>query len=74
MIWALIVPVVALIAIYQIGILVGSPILIYNVNEPFFFVSLLLLIPAIIIIFLLIAEKRLIGGSHQTTTITLAAV
>jgi hypothetical protein len=65
MIWALIIPVIALIAIYQIGILLGSPILIYKVNEPFFFVSLLLLIPAIIIIFLLIAERRLMGRSHQ---------
>jgi hypothetical protein len=65
MIWALIVPVIALIALYQIGILLGTPILIYKVNEPFFFVSLLLLIPAIIIMFLLIAERRLMGRLHR---------
>jgi hypothetical protein len=65
MIWALITPVIALIAIYQIGILLGAPILIYKVDEPFFLISLLLLMPAAIIILLLIAERRLIGTSHQ---------
>lgn len=65
MIWALIVPVVALIGIYQIGILLGSPILLYKLNEPFFFVSLLLLIPAAIIIILLLAEKKLVGSLHR---------
>ena len=65
MIWALIIPVIALIAIYQLGILLGVPILTYRVNEPFFFVSILLLIPAIIIIFLLIAERRWMDRSHQ---------
>ncbi|MFZ0328103.1 MAG: hypothetical protein WBP64_09135 [Nitrososphaeraceae archaeon] len=65
MIWALIIPVVALILVYQIGILLGNPILIYKVNEPFFFVSLLLSIPTIIIIFLLIAERKLVGRLHQ---------
>jgi hypothetical protein len=65
MIWALITPVIALIAIYQIGILVGAPILIYKADEPFFLISLLLLIPAAIIILLLIAERRVIGTSHQ---------
>ena len=62
MIWALIIPVFTLIAVYQIAILLGSPILIYRANEPFFFISLLLLIPAPIILFLLIAEKKLIGA------------
>ena len=65
MIWALITPVIALIAIYQIGFLLGNPILFYKVNEPFFIVSLLLLIPAIIIVFLMLAERRLMRGSHQ---------
>jgi hypothetical protein len=39
MIWALIIPVITLIAVYQVGILLGSPILIYRANEPFFFIS-----------------------------------
>jgi hypothetical protein len=65
MIWALIIPVIALIAVYQIGVLLGGPILIYKADEPFFFISLLLLIPASIIIFLLIAERSLTVASHQ---------
>lgn len=40
MIWALITPVIVLIAIYQIGILLGAPILIYKADEPFFLISL----------------------------------
>jgi hypothetical protein len=65
MIWALIIPVIALIAVYQIGILLGHSILLYISIEPFFFVSVLLLIPATIIIILLLAEKKLVGGSHR---------
>jgi hypothetical protein len=65
MIWALIIPDVGIIAVYQIGTLLGLPILIYKLNEPFFLVSLLLLIPAIIIMILLLAERRLVGGSSH---------
>jgi hypothetical protein len=43
MMWGLITPVIAIIAIYQIGILTGSNILEFvKTNEPFFFISLLL--------------------------------
>jgi len=59
MMWALITPVIALISVYQIGTLLGTPIEIYKADEPFFFISVLLLIPVAIIIFLLIAERRL---------------
>jgi Na+-transporting NADH:ubiquinone oxidoreductase subunit NqrB len=59
MMWGLITPVIALIALYQIGI----PI--YKSDDSFFFISVLLMIPAAIIIFLLIAERRLISGSIQ---------
>jgi hypothetical protein len=59
MMWALITPVIALIAVYQIGTILGTPIEIYKADEPFFFISVLLLIPVAIIIFLLIAERRL---------------
>jgi hypothetical protein len=65
MIWALIIPVVGIIAVYQIGTMLGLPILIYKLNEPFFLVSLLLLILSIIIIILLLAERRLVGGSSH---------
>jgi hypothetical protein len=59
MMWALITPVIALIAVYQIGTLLGTPIEIYKADEPFFFISVLLLIPVAIIIFLLLAERKL---------------
>jgi hypothetical protein len=65
MIWALVIPVIALIAVYQIGMLLGVPILMYRVNESFFFVSILLLIPAVIVIFLMIAERKLMGRLHH---------
>ena len=66
MMWGLITPVIAIIAIYQIGILTGSRILEFvKMNEPFFFISLLLWIPAGIVLFLLIAEQRILPGHHK---------
>ena len=66
MMWALITPVIALIVIYQFGILTGITLdITLNTNQPFFFISLLLWIPAGIIIFLLIAEKRVLAGYHK---------
>jgi hypothetical protein len=66
MMWGLITPVIAIIAIYQIGILTGSRILEFvKTNEPFFFISLLLWIPAGIVLFLLIAEQRILPGHHK---------
>jgi hypothetical protein len=59
MMWGLITPVIALIAIYQVGI----PL--YKSDDSFFFISVLLLIPAAIIVFLLVAERRLIRASNQ---------
>ena len=65
MTWALIAPVIVLIAVYQVGLLLGNPITIYKSDEPFAFLSLILLIPAAIIVFLLIAERRLVAASHH---------
>ena len=65
MIWALVAPVIALIVIYQFGILLGNSIHLYNSDDPFFFVSLLLLIPASIVVLLLVAERRLVSASHD---------
>ncbi len=60
MIWALVGPVITLIVLYQIGFLLGSSIVLYNLDEPFFFVSLLLLIPASIVVLLLVAERKFV--------------
>jgi hypothetical protein len=65
MMWALITPVIALIAIYQFGVVTGTPLGFVNTNEPFFFISLLLLIPTGIVVFLLIAEKRVLAEFHK---------
>jgi hypothetical protein len=59
MMLALIIPVIALLASYQIGI----PI--YKAGDSFFFTSLLLFIPVGMVIFLMIAEGKLITTSHE---------
>ena len=65
MIWALIILVITLIAVYQIGILLVGPILIYRANEPFFFISLLLLIPACDNLIPFDSREKVIGALHQ---------
>jgi hypothetical protein len=40
MIWALLTPVIALIAVYQIRILGGDAVAIFDSEQPFFFISL----------------------------------
>lgn len=59
MILGLIVPVIVLLAIYQIGI----PI--YKSDDSFFLISILFIIPAAMIVFLLIVDGRLIAISNQ---------
>ena len=65
MMWALITPVIVIIAIYQFGVVTGISLGFVNTNEPFYLISLVLCIPAGIIIFLLIAEKRVLSGYHK---------
>jgi len=55
----LVIPVIAIIVVYQLGILLGNSITIYNSDEPFFFIQLLLLISVVIIVFSLVTERRL---------------
>jgi hypothetical protein len=45
MMWGLIAPVIAIIVIYQLGILTRTRLEFVNTNEPFFFISILLLVP-----------------------------
>lgn len=60
MIWALTLPVVILIALYQFGVLMGITGLLAESDEPFFILSFFLYIPIGIVIFLLFAQKRII--------------
>jgi len=62
MVWALTIPVLVLILIYQIGIATGSRIMLYASGEPYLLISFLLYIPLGIIIFLLLAHKKMV---HQ---------
>jgi hypothetical protein len=65
MMWGLIAPVIAIIVIYQLGILTRTRLEFVNTNEPFFFISILLWIPVGIVVFLLIAERRVLAGFHK---------
>jgi energy-converting hydrogenase Eha subunit C len=61
MMWALPLPVVIMVAVYQIGVVTGIPIAIYRQDEPYFFISALLLVPIAIVLFLLAAQRRIIA-------------
>ena len=61
MMLALLIPVIIVIAIYQLGIVAGITFEFTKAAEPFFFISLILLIPTGIVIFLLVVEKRLLS-------------
>ena len=57
MMWALTLPVVIMVAVYQIGVVTGIPIAIYSQDEPYFFISALLLVPIAIVLFLLAVKE-----------------
>ena len=61
MMLALLIPVIIIIAIYQLGIIAGITFEFTKATEPFFFISLILFIPIGIVIFLLVVEKRLLS-------------
>lgn len=65
MMWALITPVIVIIAIYQLRIVAGNSLDFIKINEPFFLISLILWIPAGIVIFLLAVEKRVLVEFHK---------
>src|SRR5215208_3824158 len=56
MVWALTIPVIILVGLYQYGVITGTS-LISAGEEPFFLLSFLLYIPIAIVIFLLLEEK-----------------
>jgi hypothetical protein len=59
MVWALTVPVLVLIVVFQIGIATGNKIMFYTLDEPYLVISFLLYIPLGIIIFLLVTHGRM---------------
>jgi hypothetical protein len=56
MVWALTIPVIILIGLFQYGVLTGTSIISMS-GEPFFLLSFLLYIPIAIVIFLLVEQK-----------------
>ena len=59
MVWALTIPVLVIIVVYQIGIVTNNPIMFYASGEPYILISSLLYIPLGIVLFLLISHSRL---------------
>ena len=62
MVWALTIPVLVIIVIYQIGIVTNNPIMFYASGEPYILISSLMYIPLGIVLFLLISHSRM---KHQ---------
>lgn len=60
MIWTLTVPVIAIVALYQIGLLTGFRISLAQNEEPFFLISFLMYVPIGIVVFMLLAQQRII--------------
>ena len=58
MIWAVTIPVIILVAIFQIGIITNYRVSLTESDEPFFLLSFLMYIPIGIVLFLLFNSKR----------------
>ena len=59
-VWALVVPVIILIGLFQYGAITGNNLLaIFRVDEPFLLLSFLMYIPIAIVVFLLLAQKKI---------------
>jgi len=59
MVWALTIPVIILVGLFQYGVLAGTSI-ISTSEEPYFLLSFLLYIPIAIVIFLLVEQKGIV--------------
>jgi hypothetical protein len=68
MVWALTIPVMILISVFQVGIVTNSAVKFHETEEPFFILSFLMYIPMGIILFLLIQQKKIIGSQAARLT------
>ena len=64
MVWALTIPVLAIVAIYQYGALTNSIPNLFLRDEPFLLLSLLMYIPIGIVLFLLFTQKKIAKQSN----------
>ncbi|MEW6603501.1 MAG: SHOCT domain-containing protein [Thermoproteota archaeon] len=60
MVYALTIPVIILVTIFQVGIITNGPVRLVETEEPFFLLSFLMYIPIGIILFLLVQQKKII--------------
>lgn len=60
MIYALTIPVIILVTIFQVGIVTNGPVKLIETEEPFLLLSFLMYIPIGIILFLLLQQKKII--------------
>jgi hypothetical protein len=60
MVWALTIPVIVLIAVFQVGAVTDSTVKLAETEEPFFILSFLMYVPIGIILFLLLQQKKII--------------
>jgi hypothetical protein len=68
MVWALTIPVMILISVFQVGIVTNSAVKFHETEEPFFILSFLMYIPMGIILFLLIEQKKIIRSQAARLT------
>ena len=68
MVWALTIPVMILISVFQVGIVTNSAVKFHETEEPFFILSFLMYIPIGIILFLLIEQKKIIRSQAARLT------
>src|SRR6476646_11125183 len=59
MVWALTIPVLVIIVVYQIGIVTNNPIMFYASGEQYILISSLMYIPLGIVQFMLISHSRM---------------
>jgi cbb3-type cytochrome oxidase subunit 3 len=68
MVWALTIPVMILVSIFQVGIVTNSAVAFHETQEPFFLLSFLMYIPIGIILFLLSEQKKIIRSQAAGLT------
>ena len=68
MVWALTIPVMILVSVFQVGIVTNSAVKFHETEEPFLILSFLMYIPIGIILFLLIQQKKIIRSQAARLT------
>lgn len=68
MVWALTIPVIILVSVFQVGIVTNGAVTFHETEEPFFILSFLMYIPIGMILFLLIEQKKIIRSQAARLT------